>query len=258
MASPRWQPVASGYECLPDQRKRPWAMPRRSLNAQSAQDVPPPVLRTGAAADTVTIDGLLREPAWAAADAADAFTQTDPAEGVPATLRTTVRVPAGPGVLVIGVMCEDDPDRIGSFSVIPRCRAAGGGPRTHRARPFRDGRSGYVFAVNPRGARYDSLIISGGDAESVGWDSIWEASTASTPNGWSAEIRIPIRTLIFKPDVDECHFNVERRIQRLLETDRWASASRQYRLRQTSRAGLEGARFIRYMPHVSHALRGRR
>ena len=61
----------------------------------SAQDVPPPVLRTGAAADTVTIDGLLREPAWAAADAADAFTQTGPAEGAPATLRTTVRVLAG-------------------------------------------------------------------------------------------------------------------------------------------------------------------
>ena len=30
--------------------------------------------------------------------------------------------------------------------------------------PFRDGRSGYVFAVNPRGARYDSLITSGGFA----------------------------------------------------------------------------------------------
>jgi len=70
----------------------------------SAQDVAAPVLRAGGAADTLTIDGLLREPAWTAADAADAFTQTDPADGAPATLRTTVRVLAGPGVLVIGVM----------------------------------------------------------------------------------------------------------------------------------------------------------
>src|SRR4029434_584022 len=73
---------------------------------------------------------------------------------------------------------------------------------------------------------------------SVEWDGIWEAATASTSNGWSAEIRIPIRTLIFKCDVHEWRCNVERRIQRLLETDRGASASRQYRLRQTSRAGL--------------------
>jgi hypothetical protein len=203
-----------------------------------AQDVAPAALRAGTAADTLTIDGLLREPAWAAADATDAFTQTDPAEGVPATRRTTVRVVAGPGALVIGVMCEDDPQGIVSFSVN---RDAGLQAEDHVRivlGPLRDGRSGYVFAVNPRGARYDSLITSGGDAESVEWDGIWEAATASTPNGWSAEIRIPIRTLIFKPDVHEWHFNVERRIQRLLETDRWASASRQYRLRQTSRAGL--------------------
>lgn len=45
--------------------------------ALSAQDVASSVLRAGGAADTVTIDGLLREPAWAATDAADAFTQTD-------------------------------------------------------------------------------------------------------------------------------------------------------------------------------------
>ena len=130
--------------------------------ALSAQDVAPPVLRAGGAAETLTIDGLLREPAWTAADAADAFTQTDPAEGAPATLRTTVRVLASSGVLVIGVMCEDDPDRIVSFSVI---RDAGLQAEDHVRivlGPFRDGRSGYVFAVNPRGARYDSLITSGG------------------------------------------------------------------------------------------------
>jgi hypothetical protein len=156
----------------------------------SAQDVAPPVLRASGAADTVTIDGLLGESAWAATDAADAFTQTDPAEGAPATLRTTVRVLAGQDVLVIGIMCEDDPHGIVSFSV---SRDAGLQAEDHvrvALGPFRDGRSGYVLAVNPRGARYDSLIASGGDAESVEWDGIWEAATASTSNGWSAEIRI--------------------------------------------------------------------
>ena len=63
------------------------------------------------------IDGLLREPAWAATDAADAFTQTDRAQGAPPTRRTTVRVLPDPHVLVIGVMCEDDPHNIVSLSV---------------------------------------------------------------------------------------------------------------------------------------------
>jgi hypothetical protein len=101
-----------------------------------------------------------------------------------------------------------------------------------------DGRSGYVFAVNPSGARYDGLINPGGESDNPDWDGIWEAATARLPNGWSAEIRIPVQTIAFKPGLHEWHFNVERRIQRRLETDRWASPNRQYQLTQTSRAGL--------------------
>jgi hypothetical protein len=44
--------------------------------------------------------------------------------------------------------------------------------------------------------------------------------------------------LTFKPGLREWHFNVQRRIQGRLETDRWASAARQYTVTQTSRAGL--------------------
>jgi len=47
-----------------------------------------------------------------------------------------------------------------------------------------------------------------------------------------------VQTLAFKRGLHEWHFNVQRRIQGRLETDRWASAARQYRDTQTSRAGL--------------------
>ena len=47
-----------------------------------------------------------------------------------------------------------------------------------------------------------------------------------------------MQTLSFKPGLREWHFNVQRRIQRLLETDRWAFPARQYQVTQTSRAGL--------------------
>nr|MDQ3421138.1 DUF5916 domain-containing protein [Acidobacteriota bacterium] len=96
---------------------------------------------------------------------------------------------------------------------------------------------GYVFAVNPSGARYDALINPGGETEKVEWDGIWEAATQRTASGWSAEIWIPVQTLSFNPDLREWHFNVQRRIQRKLETDRWAFPARQYQVTQTSRAG---------------------
>jgi Domain of unknown function (DUF5916) len=204
----------------------------------SAQDIAPPVLRVASGADTIAVDGILSEPAWAAAEAGDAFAQTEPREGTEPSVRTTVRVLTGQSVLVIGIQCEDDPARIVSFSV---SRDAAMQAEDHVRivlGPFLDGQSGYIFAVNPRGARYDSLITSGGDSENIEWDGIWEAATSTNANGWSVEIRVPIRTLTFKPGLHEWHFNVERRVQRLLETDRWAFATRQYRIRQTSRAGL--------------------
>ena len=204
----------------------------------SAQDIAPPELRVAPGAETIAIDGVLNESAWMAAEAADAFAQTEPQEGTAPSFRTIVRVLTGQSLLVIGIECEDDPARIVSFSVTRDAAMQAEDHVRVVLGPFLDGRSGYVFAVNPRGARYDSLITSGGDSESIEWDGIWEAAASTSAKGWSVEIRVPIRTLTFKPGLRDWHFNVERRVQRLLETDRWASASRQYRLRQTGRAGV--------------------
>ena len=182
---------------------------------------------------------MLDEPAWAGADAAGGLTQADPREGEPASLATTVRVLADAHGLVVGITCEDsDPSAIVSFSVR---RDANLNSEDHVRivfGPFKDGRSGYVFAVNPSGARYDALINPGGEHDNPDWDGIWEAAATRGPSGWTAEMRIPIQTLSFNPARHEWHFNVQRHIQRLLETDRWASPARQYQVTQTSRAGL--------------------
>jgi hypothetical protein len=215
-----------------------------------AQDPQPPALRAGVLPDGLAIDGILSGPAWQAADSIDAFTQTDPAEGAPPAGRTVVRVLANAGAIVIGIICEDpDPAGIVSFSVR---RDAPLGNEDHVRvvlGPFLDGRSGYVFAVNPSGARYDGLINPGGESDNADWDGIWEAATARLPNGWSVEISIPVQTLSFKPGLHEWNFNVQRRVQRLLETSRWASPARQYQITQTSRAGL-----ITELPDFSQGL----
>src|SRR5438876_4284285 len=205
----------------------------------SAQEARPPTLRAGTLPENLVIDGVFSEPAWATTASIDAFTQTDPAEGAPPAGRTVVKVLAGPKALVIGFVCYDpDPMGIVSFSVTRDALLTYEDHVRIVLGPFQDGRSGYVFAVNPSGARYDALIDPAGGTENADWDGIWEAATARSSMGWSAEIRIPLQTLSFKPGLSESHFNVQRRIQRLLETDRWATAARQYQVTQTSRAGL--------------------
>jgi hypothetical protein len=199
----------------------------------------PPTLRAGALPAGITIDGRLDEAAWSSAQPTDAFSQTDPSEGAPPTGRTVVRVFADRRALVMGIVCEYRDDvGIVSFSVRRDAPLTSEDHVRIVLGPFADGRSGYVFAVNPSGARYDGLINPGGESDNPDWDGIWEAATARLPNGWSAEIRIPVQTLAFKPGLHEWRFNVQRRIQRRLETDRWASPARQYQIAQTSRAGL--------------------
>lgn len=209
-----------------------------AVRVAPAQDSPPR-LRAGVLTGTIAIDGRLTEAAWESADAIEDFRQTDPSEGAPATARTRVRVLADTRAIVIGVVCDEpDPSTIVSFSVR---RDAVLSSEDHVAivlGPFADGRSGYLFAVNPTGARYDGLINPGGESANPDWDGIWEAATARLPTGWSAEIRIPVLTLAFKPGLREWQFNVQRRIQRRLEFDRWASPNRQYQITQISRGGL--------------------
>jgi hypothetical protein len=211
------------------------------LNALSAfaQNDAPPALRVGSLDRSIHIDGVLDEGEWTMAEAVDRFTQTDPVEGAPPTGRTIVRVIAGAKMIVIGIDCNDpDPTGIVSFSVRRDAALTSEDHVRVVLGPFLDGRSGYVFSVNPSGARYDGLINPGGESENADWDGIWEAGTKRTETGWTAEIWIPIHTLSFNPDLREWHFNVQRRIQRKLETDRWAFPARQYQVTQTSRAGL--------------------
>jgi MFS family permease len=127
----------------------------------TAQEVPPSLRASPLPADVV-IDGHLREAGWESAAAIENLLQTDPVEGAPATARTIVQVLADSRSIVIGVVCEEaDPSRIVSFSVQ---RDADLDSEDHVRivlGPFADGRSGYVFAVNPTGARYDALINPG-------------------------------------------------------------------------------------------------
>ena len=103
---------------------------------------------------------------------------------------------------------------------------------------FLDGRSGYVFAVNPSGTRFDGIVSAQGTDVNSNWDAVWEAHTATDGSGWSAEIRIPIKSVGFKPGLSSWGMNIERRVQRLQETSRWSGATQDYEIYQTSQAGV--------------------
>ncbi|HSG07989.1 MAG TPA: DUF5916 domain-containing protein [Longimicrobiales bacterium] len=199
-----------------------------------------PILAVGALEGSLHIDGVLDEAVWDQAPVLAGLTMTEPEEGGTPAATTLIRVLVDAHALVIGVMAMD-PDPAGIVST-SKARDPEMGKEDHVKivlDPFLDGRTGFVFAVNPGGARYDALVDRNTrNGEDSQWDAVWEARTARGPEGWSAEIRIPIQSLTFNSTLDRWGFNVERRVERLQEVSRWASPSRDAQVSQTSRAGL--------------------
>jgi hypothetical protein len=160
--------------------------------------------------------------------------------------------------LYVGVFCFDsEPARIAANTLSHDSGASQGGMGGwHRPQgqsndivrllidPYQDKRTAYIFFVNPRGARGEGLI-SGGQA-SLNWDGIWEAKSRILENGWSVEIRVPFKTISFKPGLTVWGINVERVIARKQETIRLSGTNRDSNFNNPMEAaGLEGVEGIK-------------
>lgn len=201
----------------------------------------PATIRAARSVEPMRIDGRLDEHAWMQADSISDLTQVEPHEGGRPSGRTVVRVLVTADAIVVGVRVDYP---VGVDVVrFARDRDAKLDNEDYVKivlDTYLDGRSGYVFAINAYGARYDALINPGGD-ENSNWDTVWEAATARTITGWTAEIQIPFKSILSGQRLTSWGLNVQRRIQALQETDRWAGAAQNISVTQTSRAGrLEG------------------
>ncbi len=204
-----------------------------------SQDFEPPTLQAGRVKGPIKLDGHLNEPDWQQAPVLTGLHTTVPVEGGTPTGKTEVRVLAEPRNIYLGIVCYDpEPDKIVSFSKLRDANLRYEDHIRIVLDPMRDGQSGYIFAVNPNGARYDALVSNRGEGENKNWDGVWEAKAHITDSGWVAEIKIPIQSINYKKGLYEWGFNIERRIQRLQETIRWSNVIRDQWFTQTSKAGL--------------------
>lgn len=194
-------------------------------------------LEVGRITTDYNLNGILSEHFWNECDSISNLTMIEPNEANTPTFKTIVKIVANENTILIGIKCYDnEPDKIVAYSKARDVNFSDEDNIKFVIAPYMDGRSGYVFAINPYAARSDGLLYPMG-YESKSWDGIWDAATAITEEGWSAEIYIPATTLNFPDDATEWSFNIERKIQRLLETNRWAGINKNYQVIKTSQAG---------------------
>ncbi|WP_419161460.1 DUF5916 domain-containing protein [Candidatus Palauibacter sp.] len=205
--------------------------------------------------ERIDLDGRIEESAWERAIAITDFTQQEPVEGGPPSRATEVRIAYDRDNLYIAAILFDDPDQI-----LARQRARDAFLFTDDRfawvlDTFRDGRTAYHFETNAAGVLSDGLVTGSGGRGGGGggggfggvnrsWDGIWEVRTARRPDGWSAEVQIPFRTLNFNPDDSSWGINFQRSIRRHNEEILWRGYRRTEGLTRLvfagELAGLEG------------------
>jgi hypothetical protein len=236
------------------------------VGQQSDTEAPGPALRSAAVVTLeaysldegveVDLDGRLDEEVWQLATPIRDFTQQLPVEGGTPSEETEIRVVYDRDHLYIGAIIYDDPAGVLAFQ---RERDAGLNTDDRFMwilDTFRDGRTGYFFEINAAGLMGDGILTGGGGGgggfggpggggggggfgggTNKAWDGIWEARTVMRPDGWSAEIRIPFRTLNFDPDLSEWGINFQRTIRRKNEEILWRGHRRSEGLRSPVYAG---------------------
>lgn len=195
-------------------------------------------MSVGIIEQSVNLDGFPDEPVWNSAGIISSFRMVEPDENTEPSFSTKVKLMADKKNIYLAIICRDpDPDGVVAFSKARDSELEDEDYVKFVLDTYGDGRSAYIFAINPFGARYDALASNRGEREDPSWDAIWEAKTRLLSDGWSAEIRIPVNSLTFRKGLDTWGFNIERRIQRLIEVNRWTAVSRDYKLAQTLHAG---------------------
>ena len=170
---------------------------------------------------TIIIDGIMEEAAWGAAAHMSNFVQRNPMLGEAPSEHTEFSVLYDDEYIYVGIVAHDSqPDSI--LSVLAR--------RDERTPSdwvnisfdsYDDHRTAFEFWLNPQGVKRDIRRYDD-DNMDVNWDAIWEGKAALTPEGWSAEFRIPLRELRFSSAArQDWGMQVYRHISRKNEDNYW-------------------------------------
>lgn len=153
------------------------------------------------APEGIEVDGSLDEAVWRTAVPIGDFYERETREGLPSTESTVVRILYDDENLYVGFACTMEnaeanrprtmfrDENIGSDDAVAILLDA-----------YNDQRSAVFLATNANGILFD--MSQNGQNErtrNLDWDMVWEAQGRTFPWGWTSEVRIPFKSLRFRP-----------------------------------------------------------
>lgn len=195
-----------------------------SLCALPAPAAAAPQLSAVRVATAPTIDGRLDDEAWRAAPPSSAFTQKYPAPGAAPGEATTLRVVYDDEALYFAFDCAQTRTKV-VRRLSRRDREVEADWVGVSIDSRGDGTSAFEFQVNAAGVLRDALRWNDTDA-TFDWDENWEGRAALSKDGWTAELRVPLRALRFprRPPGEELRFGLQARryVSQRQELDEWS------------------------------------
>ena len=196
-----------------------------------------PVIKAVRVDEGPSIDGIVTDDVWLKAQPGGKLIQVSPKEKTPQSEPTEFRILYDDDALYIGVWCYDSKPNELVMLTMDRDQSMRFDDNIYISLDtFFDRRNGYVFSVNPNGARRDGAVSNngyGGDE----WDGAWSAKSKVHSWGWAAELAIPFKTLSFDANSKNWGFNISRNIGRLGERSIWANARSEVYPHHLSEAG---------------------
>jgi hypothetical protein len=170
------------------------------------------------------LDGKLDELVWQRATPSDGFTQKVPVDGKAPGDRTVVRVLYDDDNVYVGIDCPQSVPVVARLTRRDRQVEADTVAVVFDTRS--DGKSAFEFSVSAAGVLTDGLHFN--DTEfNQDWDENWEAAAHVRKDGWSAELRIPLRALRFPAlPVQSWGLQVKRYVSARQELDEWSHIAR--------------------------------
>ncbi|MBN1827023.1 MAG: carbohydrate binding family 9 domain-containing protein [Candidatus Eisenbacteria bacterium] len=198
-------------------------------------------------AGAIRVDGRLDEAAWRTAAFTGDLLQKDPDEGAPSTRRTEVAFLYDREALYVGArLFTEDPGAI--RAAVARRDNSGNAERLIVTfDTYHDRRTAVSFAVTAAGVRIDYHHPEDEEqSRDYSFDPVWEARTARSGEGWTAEMRIPFSQLRFRDHPEQVWgLNLNRWMPDRNEDAYWALIPKEesgYASRFGELAGIEGIR----------------
>jgi hypothetical protein len=243
-----------------------------SFAQTSTQNLERPDFKINYLEQSPQIDGeVINDAVWNSIEPITELIQLKPKIGERVSEDTQVRMAYDDKTLYVSVVCFDsEPNKIVVSDSRRDADLGDSDSFQFIIDTYQDGQNGFLFGTNAEGMEFDAQINNEGvgnmsanrqqggviGGTNINWDAAWDVRTIKGDFGWSAEFRIPLRSIRFSAGKDKTWgVNFQRNIAKTSEVAYWASLPLGFDIKRLSIAGsvsgfdLKNPKNLKIMPY---------